>query len=338
MLDRSHTIDGVIPHPNDVPLDQRHTILYHARCTDGFAAAYCFWKKLGDRAEYIPVSHNSSFPRDLPRHSWVWILDFSYDKRSIPEDRFRRIITLDHHISAMDNSRCSSWRNIVDKSKAVGVHGKLVVYIDTNRSGVGIAWDYWNDSPMPTALLAIQDRDLWTWDYKLSEEICLAIDSYKMDFEEWDKIIDSPGDLASRGKILIAYKDSLVNRALSQVSWKKITWFNYSETSLSTIPNTEVVPVVNCIQLPSEVGNRLCQENPKASFSVTWYETSRNRVKISFRSIGETDVSRVARSLGGGGHRNASGATITKEQAKELLSEPTWWEVEKVKGECTGSE
>lgn len=33
-------------------------------------------------------------------------------------------------------------------------------------------------------------------------------------------------------------------------------------------------------------------------------------VKVSFRSVGDIDVSAIARSLGGGGHRNASGARV----------------------------
>jgi len=46
------------------------------------------------------------------------------------------------------------------------------------------------------------------------------------------------------------------------------------------------------------------------SFGLAILEEKEGRVCVSFRSIGEKDVSGIARALGGGGHRNAAGATV----------------------------
>ena len=41
---------------------KNNIVLYHAGCPDGFGAAWACWKKFGDNAEYMPVSHGSPPP------------------------------------------------------------------------------------------------------------------------------------------------------------------------------------------------------------------------------------------------------------------------------------
>lgn len=57
--------------------------------------------------------------------------------------------------------------------------------------------------------------------------------------------------------------------------------------------------------------------------AVSIREEDRGRVKLSLRSWGEVDVHAIASSLGGGGHRNAAGATLylpLQEAERQLLS------------------
>ncbi|WP_058485197.1 DHH family phosphoesterase [Defluviitalea phaphyphila] len=46
--------------------------------------------------------------------------------------------------------------------------------------------------------------------------------------------------------------------------------------------------------------------------SVLIYEKDKNEIKVSFRSVGDKDVSKIAKMFNGGGHKNASGCTINK--------------------------
>ena len=55
------------------------------------------------------------------------------------------------------------------------------------------------------------------------------------------------------------------------------------------------------------------------------HEAEDGRVKGSFRTAGEDDVSAVAKALGGGGHRKAAGFTIPG----RLVETPTGWQVER---------
>ena len=47
-----------------------------------------------------------------------------------------------------------------------------------------------------------------------------------------------------------------------------------------------------------------------ADFGIALLEIEKGEVNISFRSKWDTDVSVLARTLGGGGHKNAAGATL----------------------------
>lgn len=50
-----------------------------------------------------------------------------------------------------------------------------------------------------------------------------------------------------------------------------------------------------------------------AKFGLAMLEEEKGKVSLSFRSIKDTDVSKIAKTLGGGGHKNAAGATVMGE-------------------------
>ena len=56
----------------------------------------------------------------------------------------------------------------------------------------------------------------------------------------------------------------------------------------------------------SEIGNELCRVYPDAPFSATYCDRKGVR-SWSLRSVGDFDVSEVARRYNGGGHRNSAG-------------------------------
>ena len=67
------------------------------------------------------------------------------------------------------------------------------------------------------------------------------------------------------------------------------------------------VPVVNATGNTSELGHRLCEVFPEAAFSASYRDTAEDRREWSLRSMGDFDVSAIAKRYGGGGHRNAAG-------------------------------
>jgi phosphoesterase RecJ-like protein len=69
--------------------------------------------------------------------------------------------------------------------------------------------------------------------------------------------------------------------------------------------------------------------------SIIFKETSNNSFKLSMRSKGKVDVSKIAKSLGGGGHKNAAGCKINgsyeevQKLVLEVLKEHAWYSFSK---------
>ena len=71
---------------------------------------------------------------------------------------------------------------------------------------------------------------------------------------------------------------------------------------------------LNC----SEIGNELAKE---AEFSITWFERKDDVIQFSLRSIGEMDVSAIAKQFQGGGHKNAAGFQLPYESGRRLIDQ-----------------
>ncbi len=69
------------------------------------------------------------------------------------------------------------------------------------------------------------------------------------------------------------------------------------------------VPVANATCYISEVCDELLNQNPDAEFSAAYFIRADGKTVYSLRSRSDFDVSEVAKSLGGGGHKNAAGYT-----------------------------
>jgi nanoRNase/pAp phosphatase (c-di-AMP/oligoRNAs hydrolase) len=59
----------------------------------------------------------------------------------------------------------------------------------------------------------------------------------------------------------------------------------------------------------SELGNQLAIKS--GTYGATYYHDSTDTVRFSLRSVGDYDVSRLAKIFGGGGHKNASGFKLS---------------------------
>ncbi len=252
-------------------------VLYHANCLDGFGAAWAAHKYFGDTATYIPVTHGSP-PPDLMRRSNVLMFDFSYDRETMLDLNDKVELTVcDHH-----------------KTAEAELEGLNFATFDMNRSGAMLAWDYFFPGKEPPALLKwIQDRDLWNWDYPESRAATTALWAYPFDFHEWDKFMDDPSGLITVGEFALIMANKEIDKLCDNAYLAQVAGYE--------------VPVVNATSHWSELGNRLCQDYPEHPFSASWYRMSDGNKKWSLRSIGEFDVSAIARQFGGGGHINAAG-------------------------------
>ena len=251
-------------------------ILFHAQCADGFGGAFAAWKALGDGAEYVPVQYGDPAP-DLPADAPLTLVDFSYDRETILAlaERHPSIVVLDHHKTAQE-----------------ALTGLDFAVFDMDKSGAVLAWEHFHPGRrVPSLLEYVQDRDLWRFALPMSREVSAAIWSYPMDFEVWGSF--HVARLAREGETILRYMEQQAAMICSQAFLDEIGGYG--------------VPVVNATSLWSEVGEELLRLHPDAPFAASYYDTGSGVRKWSLRSVGDFDVSAVAKQFGGGGHRNAAG-------------------------------
>lgn len=256
-------------------------VIYHGCCDDGFGAAWSAWKRLGDRAHYLPAQHGEAVP-PLPDESCLALVDFCYP-RPIMEQlaaRLKGLVVLDHHLTAEADLR--------DFPGAV---------FDMNLSGAHLAWNYFHpQEPLPELLAYVEDKDLWRFALPQSKEVTAALRSYPMDFEIWDGF--SVPQLKVEGVALLRFQEQFVEAHCKRVRWENLGGHR--------------IPVVNASDCRSEIANRLCTLYPEAAFAAAYYDLHDGHRSWSLRSVGDFDVAAVAKRFGGGGHKNASGFTETQ--------------------------
>jgi hypothetical protein len=251
-------------------------ILYHAGCPDGFGAAYAAWKKFGVCSTYIPINHGDPLP-ELPATADVLMVDAAYPRAKHLDlvSRVRSVVVVDHHKSAQE-----------DIGDLPNTH------FDMDHSGAVLAWQHLHDALTPTLLKYIEDRDLWRFGLPDSQEISAALSAYPMQFELWDSF--NVRHLAVEGIAILRLKMQKVVEMCERAFWGKVCGHD--------------VLVVNTTVFGSEVGNELCKANPSMPFAAYFFEKKGLRC-WGLRSVGDFDVSAIAKKLGGGGHRNAAGFT-----------------------------
>lgn len=278
----------------------KNYVLYHANCFDGSGAAYAAWAALGDKdTSYIPVQYGEA-PPEMASGSNIYIVDFSYPKDVLTGllDASEKLVVLDHHKTA--------------KEALEGFPGAV---FDMDKSGAILAWEYFHkNKPVPDLLCLIQDRDLWKWQDERSKPVTSYLRLLK-DFREYHPLALFPSELhlaGERGRIKHQFDDMEIESAV-----KKAIITAYP-MGLGAAPT--YCGFLNTTILVSEIGNAVCKQLP-VGFSLSYFIEKSGDVVFSFRSEGDFDVSKLAKQLGGGGHRNAAGARVESEAGMRLVAQ-----------------
>lgn len=281
-------------------------IIYsHGHCPDGFCAALIA-KRRYPEAEVIFLDHGADHTENLKKAVGkdVLMLDFSLRTREENDAlaaSTRSFRILDHH-----------------KTAEAVLAGAPYAVFDMKRSGAGLAWDYLfgKDSeaqnvsgpgyypPRPWYVDYVEDRDLWNWKLARSKEVCAFLGTLPLEFDVWDKLdFLNAEDAEEQGIGALAHIEHYVREAVKQAI--PGTMFGLTASVLN-------VPYLNC----SEVGNELAK---KYQVSLTWFVRGDGMVQFSLRSIGDIDVSAIAKKFNGGGHKNASGFQLRFGEAMDAI-------------------
>jgi len=255
-------------------------IFYHHNCLDGFGSAWAAWKKLKDKAEYHGVSYfNFSF--EGIKNKKVYFLDVSPSLKNIEilKRNNNQLVIIDHHISTENKLE------MFDES---------LFSLDSSSSILAFKY-FFPDKKPPKILTYINDIDLWKFEVPFSREITLALKIMSFDFEEWDRIAGEIEKIKSRkkyikiGEVINNHQDYLIEDIVSNARLVKMEGWE--------------ILAANSPVLASEVGNALVKKCPP--MGIICFEGSDHK-RVSLRSNGEVDVSKIAEKYGGGGHKGAA--------------------------------
>ncbi|TGY32534.1 DHHA1 domain-containing protein [Stenotrophomonas maltophilia] len=299
-------------------------VIYHANCADGFTAAWAVRQAMD--AEFHPGVYGEAPPEVAGRD--LILVDFCYPPHVMLALQLvaRSILVLDHHKSAdadlpdnpliaddqltvvriegFDRDGDPTWRHFqgwVEQDKCEGIP-KAMIYalFDMERSGAGIAWDFFHPGKARPALIDhVEDRDLWRFALHGTREIQAAVFSHPYRFEVWDQLMEAPTFELYQQGLCIERKHHKDVAELVGVAKRQMVIGHY-DVPVASLPYT----------LASDAGHLMAQGQP---FAACYYDKAAGRV-FSLRSTDDgVDVSEVAALYGGGGHARAAGFTVPRD-------------------------
>lgn len=262
-------------------MESKTKVLYHANCMDGLAAAWAAHSILGNEyVEYIPVQYGEE-PPDVSGCT-VYILDFSYRRDTLLKmyEEALHVVVLDHHKSAQEDLK-----------------GLDFAYFDMQKSGAMMAWQYFRGSDLlvPNRILLVQYRDLWKFELPDSKAFNAGARALMDEFtiEQFNAL--DVGEAITAGNVLLKQE---------AVQLKGHFENRFPVTLCGNLGLACNAPYYHA----SELGNMLAKDCGTFGL-VASYSGKTGLWHYSIRSIGDFDVSEIAKSFGGGGHKNAAGFT-----------------------------
>jgi hypothetical protein len=294
-------------------MSKDHVVIYHGDCIDGFTAAWVCWTQVGDEATYIGAKFGEPPPDVTGKH--VYIVDFSYKRQQLIEmyEAAATLLVIDHHQTAESD-----------------LQGLGFCLFDMERSGAGLAWDYFHpNKKRPWLINYVEDRDLWNWELDDSRAVNAYISTVEHTFGNWTKMsMLGIQEAVHQGQGIVNYIDRYVNSMKEHariiefegymVPCVNAPYINISEL-VGTLAETECSRCGGLGTMPS-VGEYAkdprrrkttncnnCHGTGSALFALGWFQRGDGLYAYSLRSRGEFDVSVLAARYGGGGHKNSAG-------------------------------
>jgi len=285
----------------------RRVCYYHAGCPDGFGAAWAVWRAWGQQGRYLPRGHDDALDAAAFEDHQVVFVDIAPSPSLAVElsEFADELVVLDHHVTAR-----ALYQRDPRLLPSLADRGHRVLF-DLEHSGAVLAWQHFHpEEPVPALLTYVEDQDLWNWKLPDTEAVNAAIGSYPRDLESWDELARRPWEeLAAEGEPILRAQRIEVERTLRFAHPLRIGELR--------------VEAVNALQHRSHVGHELAKRAAYGHAIGVAYRLVGQRVDVSIYSIGDVDVSTVAAANGGGGHRNASGFSVTLQRWQRFLSRST---------------
>lgn len=275
--------------------NDKRVCFYHAGCPDGMGAAWAVHRAWGGRGEFVARGHDDMARASDWKGAEIVFVDIApqLEETRLLAEAASKLVVLDHHITA--RARFDQEPTLREELERDG----HLLYFDMDRSGAMIAWNHFHpDNDPPDLLRYVQDQDLWHWALPDSSEVNAAIASHPYGFETWDALAArSAEELAAEGRPILRSNRMEVTRVLKNAA--------------PVIVDGHKIEAVNSTVHRAQVGHELAE---RERFGKPWgcvYRIQGSKVHATLYSIGDLDVSSIASRLGGGGHPNAAGFTVS---------------------------
>jgi hypothetical protein len=293
--------------------------IFHGGCDDGVAAAWAVRHALGDsRVEFYPGVYQKP-PPDVSGRDVV-LVDFSYKRPVIDRiiESAKSLLILDHHKTAAADlaGLPPAGVSIHEWSQKLAGAGKPVgVLFDMERSGAGIAWDFFHNlahdrnyqTERPEFIDYIEDRDLWRKALPGGDQFTIALRSYPQDLQVWDALVArGVPHLIEEGRSIWRYYESRIEEMRKSAYQAEIGFDREdgnAEVFRCLIANAPYFAA-------SELAGAMAEEDGMHDFGACYFEVRPGEWQYSLRSRGNFDVSQLALRFGGGGHAKAAGFTV----------------------------
>lgn len=268
------------------------TCIYHKDCVDGTTAAAVVLRKF-PHAQCFPLSHQYAseefayVAECTDPSAQIFVVDATLGVKEFLA-RGHRVTVIDHHMS--EQSRML---------EMLPNEPRLKYVFSMEQSGASLTWaTLFPNEPLPQLIAHVEDSDLWR--HALGENtkhIAHYLSTYRNKPEYVATLLDGEVTaIIEKGKIISEY----ANTTIAQLTRIPSVFLRIGQ---------HTVPTFNITDHQSACGNILATKHDCA---VALFTILGDSVKFSFRCLPHHTPSSLdlALILGGGGHRNASGAAI----------------------------
>lgn len=307
--------------------DNDYLVCYHHPCLDGAVAAWSAYQKLGAHALYFGVDHNrydqlaAFLQENLRPNHYVYFLDFAPPIYILEQtlEVAEHVTVLDHHISSQD-----LYQGLV--------HSKLQTFFDMNRSGAGLAWDYFmGPAEKPDFLKMVQAIDLRHEDYLQDYDLFFNAAAYldQLDLTDFQVLISEisklqahdVSDMAALGAEARQKNVAVMENVMESCEYAHFSFYPELENRRIPFVNARITDMGREF---SQILLKYCDEKPK--IGIAWSEDVGGLYKMNIRSDGFFSAHKLAEYLvehygvNGGGHVHSAVARFDEVQFKKIKS------------------
>ena len=276
-------------------------IVYHKNCPDGIGALWAASQYCKTATHYAMSPGDNPILENIKNRSILFV-DICPQPQYVLQNVniFKHITILDHHKSSFE-----LFEDIIKHNFC-----NIEIVFKQALSGAQLSWDYFfgeKGLPRPFFIDYIADKDLWKFELKDSKEINFALNNH-LTLDELTSYLkdedESFNKLLEEGKILKKINDNEIKNIAERANK---SYFVYGNKTY----NIMIVEIKNR-SLTSDVGNYLCEIDRNIDFAIITFKRD-SFWSVSLRGMKEKcpDLSVIARTFGGGGHKASSGFKIS---------------------------